>query len=563
LPVFLNKYGGEQLKALGMEKILHLQPLGSIHTTTGYEKEFSKSVNPSFLYILLLIAILIQVIACINFMNLSTARASKRAKEVGVRKVVGAERSDLMKQFMSESFLLSFISVLLALPLLLLTLPLLNQITLADIHVSMFANYRIWLLLGGIIAITGLVAGSYPAFYLSAFQAIKVLKGNFTSHISASGIRRSLVVFQFVLSIVLIGGIIVIYSQLKYIQHKDLGFDKNQKLVFNFYTQDSRNNIDAFSNDLRQLAEIKAVGRANNYLSQAVFNDYPVYLAGGDPANATDVQNMSTDENFVKANGIKIISGRDFHLYDSGKLLVNETVLRRLGLKPEQAPGTKLYTKFPGVPEFYREIAGVMKDFNFNSLHDEVKPLMFIYSDPQPFMSNLTVATDSKNYQVLLSKIEALWHKDFPSAPFDYKFLDQEVQKQYETEITLSKIINSFTIMAILISCLGLFGLATFSAEQRKKEIGVRKVLGASVSGVVGLLSKDFLKLVGIAILIATPVAWWAMSKWLQAFAYRVEISWWMFALAGCIAVAIALITVSFQAIKAAIANPVKSLRTE
>ncbi|HUS03268.1 MAG TPA: ABC transporter permease [Chitinophagaceae bacterium] len=563
LPAFLNKYGGEQLKALGMEKILHLQPLGSIHTTTGYEKELSKSVDPSFLYILLLIAILIQVIACINFMNLSTARASKRAKEVGVRKVVGAGRSDLMKQFMSESFLLSLISVILALPLLLFTLPLLNQITLADIHVSMFANYRVWLLLGGIIAITGLVAGSYPAFYLSAFQAIKVLKGNFTSHISASGIRRSLVVFQFVLSIILIGGIIVIYSQIKYIQHKDLGFDKNQKLVFSFYTQDTRKNIDAFTNDLRQLAEIKAVGRANNYLSRAVFNDYPVYLAGEDPAKATDVQNMSTDENFVKANGIKIISGRDFHLYDSGKLLVNETVIRRLGLKPEQAPGTKLYTKFPGVPEFYREIAGVMKDFNFNSLHDEVKPLMFIYDAPQPYMSNLTVATNSKNYRALLSKIEALWHKDFPAAPFDYKFLDQEVQKQYETEITLSRIINSFTLMAILISCLGLFGLAAFSAEQRKKEIGVRKVLGASISGVVGLLSKDFLKLVGIAILIATPVAWWAMNKWLQAFAYRVEISWWMFALAGCVAAIIAMITVSFQAIKAAVANPVNSLRTE
>jgi putative ABC transport system permease protein len=563
LPAFLNKYGGQQLKDLGMEKILHLQPLGSIHTTPGYEKDLSKSVDPSFLYILLLIAILIQVIACINFMNLSTARASKRAKEVGVRKVVGAERSDLMKQFMSESFLLSFISVLIALPLLILTLPLLNKITQADIHLAMFANDRIWLLLAGIITITGLVAGSYPAFYLSAFEAIKVMKGNFTSHISATGIRRSTVVFQFVLSIVLIAGIIVIYTQLNYIEHKDLGFDQNQKLVFSFYTQDTRNNIGAFSNDLQQLAEVKKVGRANSYLSQTVFNDMPVYPAGGNAANATDVQFMLTDENFVKANGIKIISGRDFHLYDSGKVLVNETVLRRVGLKPEEAVGKKLYTQFPGVPEFHREIAGVMKDFNFNSLHDEVKPLMFIYLAPQPDMSNLTVATDSKNYQALLSKIEALWHKDFPSAPFDYKFLDQEVQKQYETEITVSRIINSFTIMAILISCLGLFGLAAFSAEQRKKEIGVRKVLGASVSGVVGLLSKDFLKLVGIAILIATPVAWWAMDKWLQAFAYRVEVSWWMFALAGCVAVIIAMITVSFQAVKAAIANPVKSLRTE
>ena len=285
--------------------------------------------------------------------------------------------------------------------------------------------------------------------------------------------------------------------------------------------------------------------------------------AGGSAAKATDVQFMTTNQDFVKTNGIKIISGRDFQLYDSGKVLVNETTIRRLGLKPEQAPGTKLYTSFPGVPEFNREIAGVMKDFNFNSLHDEVKPIMFVYTDRQEFMPNLTVATDSKNYKALLSKIEALWHKDFPSVPFDYKFLDQEVQKQYETEITISRIINSFTMMAILISCLGLFGLAAFSAEQRKKEIGVRKVLGASVPGVVGLLSKDFLKLVGIAIIIATPVAWWAMYKWLQAFAYRVEISWWMFALAGCVAIIIAMITVSFQAIKAAIANPVRSLRTE
>ncbi len=563
LPAFLNKYGGEQLKAAGMEKILHLQPLGSIHTTTDYEKELSKSIDPSFLYILLLIAILIQIIACINFMNLSTARASKRAKEVGVRKVVGAERSDLMKQFMSESFLLSLISVLIALPLLLLTLPVLNQITLADIRVSMFANYRIWLLLGAIIGITGLVAGSYPAFYLSAFEAIKVIKGNFTNRISASGLRRSLVVFQFVLSIILIAGIIVIYSQLRYIQQKDLGFDKDQKLVFTFYTQDTKAIVNAFANDLRQLREVKGVSRSNNYLSQLIFSDIPVYVSGGNEAAAVDVQFTVTDENFAKTNGIKLIAGRDFRLFDTGRVLVNETVLKRLGLKPEQGPGTKLFTKFPGVPEFSNEIVGVMNDFNYNSLHDEVKPFMLAYSAPQPFMSNLTVATDTRNYQSLLSKIETIWQKDFPSEPFQYKFLDQEVQKQYETEITLSKIINSFTIMAILISCLGLFGLVAFSAEQRKKEIGVRKVLGASVAGVVGLLSKDFLKLVGIAVLIATPIAWWAMNKWLQAFAYRVEMRWWMFALAGCTAIIIAMVTISFQAIRAAIANPVKSLRTE
>jgi putative ABC transport system permease protein len=280
-------------------------------------------------------------------------------------------------------------------------------------------------------------------------------------------------------------------------------------------------------------------------------------------ANGTNVQFMITDEYFAKANGIKIISGRDFHLYDSGKVLVNETLLKRLGLTPEKAPGTRLYSKFDPDPEFYSEIAGVMKDFNYNSLHDEIRPFMLAYSQNESMFSHLIVATDSKNYQALLQKIKAIWQKDFPAVPFEYTFLDDEVQKQYETEITLSRIINSFTLMAIIISCLGLFGLAAFSAEQRRKEIGVRKVLGASIFNLTTLLSSDFLKLVAIAIVIATPVAWWAMSKWLQSFAYRIDISWWMFAIAGLVAVLIALVTVSFQSIKAAIANPVKSLRSE
>jgi putative ABC transport system permease protein len=280
-------------------------------------------------------------------------------------------------------------------------------------------------------------------------------------------------------------------------------------------------------------------------------------------ANATDAQNMTTDENFVKATGIKVISGRDFRLYDSGKVLVNETLIKRLGLKPETAPGTRLYSQYAPDPVTFVEIAGVMKDFNYNSLRNDVKPFMLVYNVNDGSLSHMTVATDSKNYQLLLKKIETIWHKDLPSVPFEYSFLDDQVQKQYETEITLSRIINSFTLMAILISCLGLFGLAAFSAEQRKKEIGIRKVLGANVSGIVQLLSKDFVKLVIVSFVIATPIAWWAMSKWLQAFTYRITISWWMFALAGSIAIFIALITVSSQAIKAAIANPVKNLRTE
>jgi putative ABC transport system permease protein len=563
LPAFLNKYGQEQLKAVGMEKQLHLQPIGFVHTTTGYEEEIDKTVSPSFLYILLLIAIMIQVIACINFMNLSTARASKRAKEVGVRKVIGAGRKDLIQQFLGESFFLSLTGVLIALPLLLAVLPYLNHITQADIKLSFLGDYRLWLMLAGIVIITGIVAGSYPAFYLSAFKAIKVIKGNFSNHASASGIRRSLVVFQFVLSIVLIAGIIIIYSQLNYIKNKDLGFEKDQRIIFSFYTADAQNKMPSFISDLRQMADVKAVSRSNNYLSQFVFTDHGVYLAGGNMATATDAENMATDEYFAKANGIKLISGRDFRLYDSGKVLINETLAKRLGLDPVNAPGTRLYSQYLPDPVSFVEIAGVMKDFNYNSLHQDVKPFMLAYNPNEGDLSNLTVASHSKNYKELLRRIETIWRKDLPDMPFEYAFLDDEIQKQYETEITLFHIINSFTLMAILISCLGLFGLAAFSAEQRNKEIGIRKVLGASVTGIVQLLSKDFLKLVLVAIVIATPVAWWAMNKWLENFAYKVDISWWMFAMAGLVALFIALFTVSFQAIKAAITNPVKSLRTE
>lgn len=563
LPEFLNKYGADQLKAIGMKKVLHLQPVTTIHTTPGHEHELTKTLDPAFLYIMILVAVLIQVVACINFMNLSTARASKRAKEVGVRKVIGAGQGDLMKQFLGESFMLALIGVVIALPLLIFLLPYLNQITHTDIHLSFFTNYKLWVMLVSMVVVTGFVAGSYPAFYLSAFKAIKVIKGNFTSHISAAGIRKSLVVFQFVLSIVLITGIIVIYSQLNFVKNKDLGFDQNQKLIFNFYTETTQGKMKNFANDLRQMAEVKTVSNADNYLSQFVPHDHGVYTAGGNMATATDAQNINTDEFFAKANGIKIIAGRDFRIGDTTRVLINETLCKRLGITPQTAPGTRLYTQYAPDPVTFVEVAGVMKDFNYNSLHMEVKPFMLVYrNDPRQF-NVMVVSTDSKNYKSLLVKMEALWRKDIADAPFEYSFLDTEVQKQYETEVTLSQIINAFTLMAIVISCLGLFGLAAFSAEQRSKEIGVRKVLGASVTGIVQLLSKDFVKLVLIALVIAAPIAWWGMNKWLQAFEYRVTISWWMFAMAGALALVIALVTVSSQAVKAARMNPVKSLKAE
>lgn len=562
-PAFLNKYGGDQMKQMGMQKSIQLQPLLSVHTTSGIEFDMRKPVSSAFLYIMILIAVLIQVIACINFMNLSTARASKRAKEVGVRKVIGAGRYALIKQFLAESLFLSLLGILIALPLLVLAMPYLNQITQADIHLTLFRDYRLWIFLGMLVLTTGFIAGSYPAFYLSAFQAIKVMKGNFSNQISAAGIRRSLVVFQFVLSIVLITSIIIIYSQLNYIKNKDLGFDKKQKLIFSFYTEAAQNKMQSLANDLHEIPEVKGVAMSDYYLGQFVERDHGVYAPGGNMKISIDAQDIATDEFFVKANGIQIISGRDFHLNDSGKVLINETLCRRLGLKPETAPGTPLYSEYPPDPMVVTQIVGVMKDFNYSSLHTEVKPLELGYETRKSRFNKMIVSVNSDNYKSVLVKMESIWHKNLSTVPFEFQFLDDVVQNQYESEVTLGNIINSFTLMAILISSLGLFGLASFSAEQRSKEIGIRKVLGASVSGIVQLLSKDFLKLVFISIVIATPIAWWAMNKWLEGFNYRVSITWWMFALAGLIAILIAMFTVSFQAIKAAVANPTKSLKTE
>lgn len=560
IPAFLERHGQQQLKDLGMKKVLHLQPVSSIHTTAGYEDEPGKIISTTFLNILILIAVLIQVIACINFMNLSTAQASRRAKEVGIRKVVGAGKKGLVLQFLGESLLLAFIGVMITLPLLAWALPYLNRITQADIHLSLLTDYTFWIILTSIVLVTGLAAGSYPAFYLSAFQAIRVIKGNYSNHISAAGIRRSLVVFQFVLSIMLITGIIIIYSQLDYIRHKDLGFDTDQQLVFTFHTDDTRRKMPAFESDLRQLPEIMTTSKTSNYPGAATFYDWQVYLAGGSLADAVDQQSILSDENIIKTLKIQLISGRDFHLHDSGSVIINETLAARLGLNPATAPGVPLYN---GDPDSKYIIAGVMKDFNYRSLHDNVAPFMFVYRPGGDDINHLIVRIRTGNYGVLLDKIQAVWRKNLPGTPFEYAFLDQEMQKQYETEITTSHIINSFTLMAIFISCLGLFGLAAFSADQRSKEIGIRKVLGAGIPGIVQLLSGDFLKLVMIAFLIATPISWWAMHRWLQGFAYRVDISWWMFALAGLAAGIIALFTVSFQAIKAAMVNPVKSLRAE
>ena len=561
LPALEDKYAGAEKKKWGFEEKLYLQPITSVHTTGGLDNPgIGTPVESTFLSVLVLIAVLIQVIACINFMNLATARASKRAREVGVRKVIGAGRADLIRQFLAESFLLSLTSVLIALPMLILALPWLNGITRSTVTLAFLSDYHTWLMLAGVVVFTGLIAGSYPAFYLSAFNVIRVLKGQLTNHISNGGIRRVLVVIQFVLSIVLITGIIVIYSQLNYIRNKDLGFDKDQRLLFTFNSSESFNGLRAFMDDLRSIPGVEEVSNSSKPLGTFYIFNNSWSLPGADIAHSRNAEFVLADRYFIKANGVKMVSGRDFREGDSDRVLINETFARQLGLTPATATGVKLHDS----QERQVEIVGVMKDFNFWSLHRSLDGYMVWINNPRyGLWPTVTVHTNTDNYRQLLERVEKVWRKDVRGVPFEYAFMDEYVGHIYEADITVARIINSFTLMAVVISCLGLFGLAAFSAEQRGKEVSIRKVLGASAAGLTRLLSMEFIWLVGVAFLIATPIGWWAANRWLQTFAFRISLSWWMFGLAGMLALALSLGTVGFHAIRAALANPMKSLRTE
>ena len=419
---------------------------------------------------------------------------------------------------------------------------------------------RVWVILFSVMAFTGLVAGSYPAFYLSAFKAIHVIKGNFTSHISVAGLRRGLVVFQFVLSIVLIMAICVIYSQLDYIRNKDLGFEAKQRLVFSFETEAAVLGIPGFLNDLRGLAGVNFVSDASAYLSGPSFFSNDFWIRGQRPDQGRNANYLISDEYFVRANGVRLVSGRDFRSGDSAKLLINETFALQLGLDPRHAVGTLLDDSQGRIVE----IVGIMQDFNYSKL-DKAPEGFAIWKRGR--VTNdwpiVVASVSTLDYRRLLAVVEALWKKDVPGMPFTYTFMDEAVQRQYTAEISLGRIIRSFTFMAIIISCLGLFGLSAFSAEQRKKEISIRKVLGAGVPGLARLLAMEFLRLVFIAFLIAAPLAGWVMNRWLEVFAYRVSLQWWMFALSGVLAVGIVLLTVGYQALRAALANPVNNLRGE
>jgi putative ABC transport system permease protein len=541
-----------------------LMPLTKIHLYSDKVAEIGTNSNIQYVYIFSAIALFILLIACVNFMNLSTARSVNRAKEVGVRKVLGTIRSHLMSQFLSESILLSMIAFILGFGIAYLLLPYFNDLATKQMSLSLEQKPLLLPVLLFFSIFIGLLAGVYPALILSAFKPISVLKGKLTTRNKGSYLRNGLVVFQFFSSAFLIICTIAIYRQLHFIQNKNLGFNREQVLVIND-TNLLGNGLESFKNELLQLKETKSA-TISGFLPTPSYRNNNSFWPEGElnAEKGISMQFWEVGHDYTKTLGMQLLQGRDFDKNmstDSTALIINESATKIFGYKNPIGKKLFMYADIQTKRMVAFTIIGVVKNFNFESLRENVGAMSMCLSPKSYGMISIRLQTD--NVKEAIAKIESKWKSRVGASPLNYHFLDEAFDSMYRSEQRIGKIFISFAILAILIACLGLFGLATFTAEQRIKEIGIRKVLGATVTQIVQLLSIDFLRLVIWGIVIASPIAYWAINKWLQDFAYRVEISWWIFALAGALAVLIALLTVSYQAIKAAVANPVKSLRTE
>ncbi|HEY4063896.1 MAG TPA: ABC transporter permease [Puia sp.] len=561
LTPFLHRHGNADIEAAGAERMLSMQPVKDIHLYSSLPYDISINSSISYLYILGSIALFILLIACVNFMNLATARSQKRAKEVGMRKVMGALRGSLVAQFLGESILLSAAALLLALFLVQSFLPAFNTLTQRQLTLFQHPVIVGWII--GLALLTGLLAGLYPAFYLSSFRPIRVLKGQLVNSLSALFLRKGLVVFQFSISVFLILTSLVIWQQMGFLNRQDLGFQKDQQLVIPLRTAQAAANFTALKETLAKNAKVISVAGGTTYPGMDPFNDLRFYKDGQSVADGVGIAFGRVGYDYLQTLGMKMIAGHAFSkefASDSAGIIFNETAIRKLGLDPRTAVGTVIHSSWNKVVS-NTPIVGIVKDFNFKNLKESINPYGFVLdnNDHRYLFAHVNTA----DYGSLLSDLATAWQRLNPSTPFEYSFVDQDFQRTYEREYRIARIIGVFTGLTIFIACLGLFGLAAFTAEQRIREIGIRKVLGSSVSGIATLLSKDFIRLVLLSLVIASPLAWWAMHRWLQDFAYRTPIHWWLFVMAGILAVGIALLTVSFQAIKAALANPIKSLRSE
>jgi putative ABC transport system permease protein len=535
------------------------------HMGDDYEAEPNGDIKR--VYIFSAIALFILLIACINYMNLSTARSALRAREIGIRKVIGARRKELIVQFLSESVLITWAAIAIAFVLLYMFLPWLNKVSGQDLSIDILKKWQVWIPLFLSPFIVGTISGLYPAIFMSSFQPVKTLKGLFKVQGSSISFRKVLVVTQFAISIILIITTMIVFQQLRYMQQASLGYDKEHIVTLAYYNQ-LDDQYESFRNNLLRNTSIKDVGRSSRIPTGRLLDGMGAFAPGTDsmtPVKA-DIRYVAADYDFIPTYGIQMDAGRNFsrdYGTDTANFILNEAAVKAIGWKsPQEAVGKNFRYGFIN----NGHIIGVMKDFHFESLHQTIAPLILIMPATGPgqtFYNSISIKIAGNNISSALETIKDTWQKYLPELPYQYTFLDERFSKLYEAEQRQETIFIVFACIAIFIACLGLLGLSAFAITQRIKEIGVRKVLGANVSTIVALLSKDFLKLVIIAALLAFPVAWYAMHNWLQDFAYRINMQWWVFVLAGVLAAVIALITVSFQAIKAAIANPVKSLRTE
>ncbi|MFC4722790.1 ABC transporter permease [Geojedonia litorea] len=560
---FMKVESMEAFEKSGNKLEYALFPLTDIHLKSSRGVELGANGNIQYVYIFSAAALFILLIACINFMNLTTARSSGRAKEVGIRKVLGSEKKALIWQFLTESTLIAFIALICAIGFAWMSLDWFNSISNKEMLISSLFKPEYLVVLLALPFVVGIMAGVYPAFFLSSFQPVKVLKGKISSGASKNNLRSFLVVFQFSTSIILIIGTIVIYQQLNHIQNTQIGFDKEQVLV----VENSglpRQARESLKSEIAQLTDVKSAS-FGGYLpvgdssrSDNTFSTETVMTE----SNGFNMQFWNIDYDYIPTMGMEIIEGRNFSRAfgsDSLGIILNESAVKSAGFK--NPIGKKLYTSFTtNEPLIPYTVIGVVKNFNYESLRENVGPLSFILGN-NSWVSVFRFQT--ADISGLVDVIENKYKAMAPGMPFNYRFMDESFDNMYRQEQRVGRVALTFSILAIIIACLGLFGLATYIAEQRTKEIGIRKVLGASVSGIVTMLSKDFIKLVLISFVIATPIAYWFMNKWLQDFAFKIDINLWVFILTGLIALLIALITLSFQAIRAAISNPVKSLRTE
>lgn len=558
----LIKHGAESMKALGMSKTLTIEPVKDIYLRS----DVGQSPRIDSIYIVASIALFVLVLACINFMNLSTAKATKRAAEIGVRKVLGAYRSSLIYQLLGEALILVVIAVIIALVGIQIALPNFNTLTGKTIEMGLTNNLVFVSIVIAIVVVTGVLAGSYPAFYLSSFQPAKVLKGQ-TSLGNASGrLRQSLVVIQFVVGIALVCSMIIISDQLTFIENKNLGFNSDAKLILPMRTDQALKSYPALQKELSRLPGVKMVSGTNAIPGSPVYNDMPFYKKGQTMDVAKLHRINMVDHNYVDILGLKLIAGRNFtenREADGGsKVLLNMASLAELELTPENAIGQKLYFDWQGNTLEY-EVIGVINDYHQVSLKEKIVPMAFRLPSPDDSFAYTIVDIETDKFEAVRSGVEQTWKSLINDTPFEFSFLDENIQKQYTADRKAAGIITSFTIIAMVISCLGLYGLSTYMTERRFREIGIRKVMGASIQEILSLMTGEFVKLVVIAFIIAVPLAWYGMSKWLEGFAYRIDIGAAAFLISGGAAILISLLTVSVETFRAATTDPVKALKSE